>query len=189
MRRSPAVGHDRRMATLFLIVGLPGAGKTTRAKELAAAHPALRLTPDEWMIPLFGEPEADGKRDVVEGRFISVALRALRLDTSVALDFGFWRRDERSALRELARSVGAASQVVYLPVDRGEQFRRIERRQAATPEQTFPLTIAELDLWREEFEAPDAAELTDDGHIPGPPAGWPDWARWAAWRWPSLTTD
>jgi hypothetical protein len=26
------------------------------------------------MIPLFGEPEADGKRDVLEGRLISVAL-------------------------------------------------------------------------------------------------------------------
>lgn len=177
------------MATLFLIVGLPGAGKTTRAKELSAARRALRLTPDEWMIPLFGESLAGDKRDVVEGRFISVALQALRLGTSVVLDFGFWRRDERSALRSLARSVGASSQVIYLPVDRDEQLRRIARRQATTPEQTFPVTTVDLDLWRKEFEAVDAAELTDDGDIPGPPAGWPDWARWAAWRWPSLITD
>jgi predicted kinase len=177
------------VATLFLVVGLPGAGKTTRAKELAAAHPALRLTPDEWMIPLFGESLAGDKRDVVEGRFISVALQALRLGTSAVLDFGFWRRDERSALRELASSAGAACQVIYLPVDRGEQLTRIARRQAATPEQTFPLTTAELDRWREEFEAPDAMELTGYGDVPRPPAGWPDWANWAAWRWPSLTTD
>ena len=47
---------------MLLMVGLPGAGKTTRAEEIAAAHQALRLTPDEWMIPLFGEPEADGRR-------------------------------------------------------------------------------------------------------------------------------
>jgi predicted kinase len=33
------------MATLFLMVGLPGAGKTVRAKELAAQHRALRLSP------------------------------------------------------------------------------------------------------------------------------------------------
>ncbi len=33
--------------TLFLTVGLPGAGKTTRAMELASAHRILRLTPDE----------------------------------------------------------------------------------------------------------------------------------------------
>jgi len=77
---------------MLLMVGLPGAGKTTRAEELAAAHRALRLTPDEWMIPLFGEPMADGKRFVLEGRLITVALQALRLGTSVVLDFGLWGR-------------------------------------------------------------------------------------------------
>ena len=46
--------ENRGVATLFLMVGLPGAGKTTRAKELAAEHGALRLSPDAWMIPLFG---------------------------------------------------------------------------------------------------------------------------------------
>jgi predicted kinase len=87
------------MAMLFLIVGLPGAGKTMRAKSLAAEHAALRLTPDAWMIPLFGDPQPAGKRDVLEGRFIWVALEALRLGTNVVLDFGFWGRDERSSLR------------------------------------------------------------------------------------------
>ena len=33
--------------TLHLTVGLPGVGKTTRAKELAATHGILRLTPDD----------------------------------------------------------------------------------------------------------------------------------------------
>jgi hypothetical protein len=41
----------------------------------------------------------------LEGRLISVALQALRLGTSVVLDYGLWGRDERSALRWLARSV------------------------------------------------------------------------------------
>ena len=50
--------QDRRVATLFLIAGLSGAGKTMRAKELAAAGRALRLTLDERMIPLFREPVA-----------------------------------------------------------------------------------------------------------------------------------
>ena len=54
--RSRSVAQDPCAATMLLMVGLPGAGKTTRAKELAAANRALRLTPDHWMIPLFGEP-------------------------------------------------------------------------------------------------------------------------------------
>ena len=43
---------------LFLVVGLPAAGKTTRAREIERDHRALRLSPDEWMIPLFGEVSA-----------------------------------------------------------------------------------------------------------------------------------
>ena len=82
----PAVTKDHQpVAILILMVGLPGAGKTTRAKELAATYQALRLTPDHWMIPLFGDNMADGKRFVLEGRLISVALQALRLGTSVVL--------------------------------------------------------------------------------------------------------
>jgi len=177
--------HLSAAATLLLMVGLPGAGKTTRAKELAAAHRALRLTPDEWMIPLFGRPQPDGKRDVLEGLLISAALQALRLGTGVVLDFGLWGRDERSALRWLARSAGASCQVVYLPVAKDVQRARVAHRQATEPHQTFLMTEADLDRWRGQFQVPDAAEL-DGGKIPDPPAGWPGWPEWAADRWPSL---
>src|SRR6202012_1793401 len=156
----------------------PAAGKTTRARELAAAHQALRLTPDHWMIPLFGDPMADGKRWVLEGRLISVAMQALRLGTSVVLDYGLWGRDERSALRWLARSAGAACQVIYLPVDKNVQLARIAHRQETTPHQTFPMSEADVDAWRLQFQVPDAAEL-HVGEIPAPPAGWPGCPGWA----------
>jgi predicted kinase len=171
---------------MLLMVGLPGAGKTTRAKELATVHRALWLTPDQWMIPLFGDPMADGKRFVLEGRLIAVALQAVRLGTSVVLDYGLSGRDERSALRWLARSAGAACQMVYLPIAKDIQLARIAHRQATAPHQTFPISEADVDQWREQFQAPDAAELAD-GEIPSPPAGWPGWEDWAADHWPSLT--
>ncbi|MDX3077808.1 AAA family ATPase [Streptomyces sp. NPDC088354] len=173
------------MTTLFLTIGLPGAGKTTRARQLAEEHSALRLTPDEWMIPLFGESEADGKRDVLEGRLLWLGLEALRLRTNVVLDFGCWSRDERSAIRWLAESVGAACRLVYVPVDRETQRARIAQRQLTAPDQTFPMSEADLVHWRTLFEEPDATEL--GGHeIAGPPPGWSGWLEWAADRWPSL---
>src|SRR5919109_962252 len=125
------------VAKMFLIVGLPGAGKTDRAKALATQHSALRLTPDAWMIPLFGDPQPAGKRDILEGRLIWLALEALRLGTNVVLDFGLWGRDERSALRWLARSVGAKSNTIYVPVDRATQIERIHHRWMRTPHETF----------------------------------------------------
>jgi predicted kinase len=168
------------------MVGLPGAGKTTRAEELAVAHRALRLTPDEWMITLFDGVQPAGKRDLLEGQLIALALRTLRLGTGVVLDFGLWSRDERSALRWLTGSAGASCQVVYLPVDREVQRARIARRQAVAPQTTFVMTEADLDEWWGQFEVPDAAELDAGGAVPEPPPGWRSWTEWAVDRWPSL---
>jgi predicted kinase len=170
---------------LYLMVGLPGAGKTTRARELAPARRALLLSLDEWNIPLLGEPGAGGKQDVLEGRMISLALAALRLGTSVVLDFGFWSRDERSSLRSLAAAAGASCQVVYVPVDRATQIARIAYRAEHTPEQTYPMSEDDVDRWRAQFEPPTAAEL-DGAEIRTPPPGYDGWAQWAVERWPSL---
>jgi len=58
----------------------------------------------------------------------------------------------------------------YLPVDKDVQLARIAHRQATLPHQTFPMTEADVDQWRRQFQVPDAAEL-DGGEVPGPPAG------------------
>ena len=167
------------------MVGLPGAGKTVRARELAAEHGALLMTPDAWMVSLFGRSQPDGKRDLLEGHLIALAVEALRLRLSVVLDFGLWGRDERSALRWMAASVGASCRVIYLPVDREVQLSRVRSRWERTPEQTFPMTEAELDAWRSQFEVPDADELSG-APVPSPPPGDASWFDWAARRWPSL---
>ena len=90
--------------TLFFTVGLPGVGKTTRAKELASTHRILRLTPDDWMAPLFGRSDADGRRDMLEGRMIWVAHEVLASGSSVVLDFGCWSASERYAIRVIAET-------------------------------------------------------------------------------------
>jgi predicted kinase len=131
---------------------------------------------------------AGGKRFVLEGLLITVALQALRLGTSVVLDYGLWGRDERSALRWLATSVGASCRVVYLPVDREVQLARIAHRQATAAHRTFAMSEADVDTWRGQFHVPDAAEL-DGGEVPEPPAGWPGWKEWAVGHWPSLTSS
>lgn len=172
-------------ALVHLIVGLPGAGKTTRARELERRAPALRLTPDEWQIALYDGDNPPDKRDLVEGKLIELGMRAAGLGIDVVLDFGFWSRDERSALRWIASTVGARSQVVHLPVELEEQRRRVAHRFATTPGQTFPISDAELLQWRTQFEAPDDEELRGS-RIPPVPPGHPTWSHWASHRWPSL---
>ena len=45
-------GDEAAPPRLFVLVGLPATGKTARAREIAMASAALRLTPDEWMTPI-----------------------------------------------------------------------------------------------------------------------------------------
>jgi predicted kinase len=164
---------------LHVVVGLPGAGKTTLARRLEAELPALRLTPDEWMVPLFGEPEADGKRDDVEGLLIRVALRTLALGVDVVLDFGVWSRDERTCLRHLAAGVGATTRLHYLPVEPETQWRRLSARDEAT---SFRIGRVDMDLYATMFEEPSAEELAGVDDRPDDPS-WPEWSRS---RWPTL---
>jgi len=149
--------------TLHLIVGLPGAGKTTLARRLERELPALRLTPDEWIGPLYGErltqPELDAVRDPVENVQWRVAARALSLGASVILDFGFWTRGERESFRERASALGARSQVHGIVVPKEELWARLNRRNKDLPAHTFHITREQLDAWWALFEPPDDEEL------------------------------
>jgi predicted kinase len=170
---------------MYVMVGLPGAGKTTRARQIEAEHPALRLTLDEWMIPLFGVPDAGGKQDVLEGRLLSTAMRALRIGVNVILDFGVWSRNERSALRWLAGDVGANCELHYLAIEPEEQQRRLESRFEREPGSTYEMRHFDLDTFRSQFQVPGPDELTT-GPVDPPPVGYASWASWATERWPSF---
>jgi predicted kinase len=166
-----------------------GAGKTTRAREISSARHAVLITPDEWMIPLFGRDfrndEYPRRRDIVEGLLISMALDILRVGVSVVLDFGCWAKNERSALRFLAESVGAICEVVYVPLSTHDQVRRVTERWEASPQSQFPITEKDLAKWAHLFEVPTTEEL-EGGPLDPPPEGANDWAHWASDRWPSF---
>ena len=122
------------MATLHLMVGLPCSGKTTLARKLEYERSALRLTPDEWQLRLFGqdaeEPEHNARHGLIEALLWEVASRALVLGTNVILDFGFWAREEREDYRLRAKQLGASSEVHFLDVPGDELLRRLVSNRA-----------------------------------------------------------
>ncbi|CCH73981.1 conserved hypothetical protein [Nostocoides australiense Ben110] len=174
-----------RSPVLHLTTGLPGTGKTTLAREIEARDNALRLTPDEWMNPLFGHHDADGKRDVLEGRLVWVGYRALRAGADVILDFGCWSPEERYAVRSLAELAGGRFVLHYLHLPEAERRARAGERWLAVPHETFEMTAADHDSYQAAYRAPDANEL-GYGPMPPPPAGQASWPSYAAARWPTL---
>lgn len=172
---------------LHLTVGLPGVGKTTRARELEQADGALRLTPDEWMAPLFGLrwTEFAGKRDVLEGRLVWVGHQVLRAGTSVILDFGCWSPEERYALRAIADLAGADFQMHYLALPEEERIARATARRLRAPDEIFEMTDEDHARFHGLFSPPTAEELRG-GPLPPPPTPFESWPAWASDRWPTL---
>lgn len=155
------------MATLILICGLPGSGKTTLAKQIESERPALRLTLDEWIVRLFGtDPTTatlDWCRGPVEAVQWTVAERALSLGINVTLDFGFWPRSEREDFRSRAAALGARSEVHSLVLPRSVLSARLAARNADLLPYAFRVTEAQLDLWWSLFEPPTSDELQSRG--------------------------
>jgi predicted kinase len=133
---------------LFLLIGLPGSGNTTLARQLEAEHSPLHLTPDEWMTPLFGAGGSGDRRWILEAWLLwGVAAHALTLGMSVIPDYGCWTREERDLFRARAAELAVQFGLHVQDVPLAELWRRLEARNLNLLPDTFPVTRAELGEW------------------------------------------
>ena len=97
-------------ATVHLLVGLNGAGKTTHARRLEQDLPAARFSLDERMIRAHGLPYDDpaypALAEAEQEEIWQEALLVLARGTDVVLDWNQWSRSRRAQWRERARVAG-----------------------------------------------------------------------------------
>jgi predicted kinase len=145
------------------MVGLPCSGKTTRAKQLENEVSALRLTPDEWHVNLFGQdvldPDHDKRHGLLESMLWQIAARVLSLGTNVILDFGFWAKEERDDFRSRARELGASSEIVFMDVFEEELMKRVRTRNENLTNEVHYIPEDMLKTWIDIFQKPDKNEL------------------------------
>jgi predicted kinase len=141
-------------ATLYLVCGLPGAGKTTLARELTASSGAVRMCADEWMAFLGVGLWEEGVRSRVEALQWSLGRELLSAGVSVAVEWGTWGRSERERLRSEAASLGARTELYVLDPPLSVLFDRVSARGMESP----AITLEDLERWSAQFERPGAAE-------------------------------
>ncbi|MBS6196584.1 MAG: ATP-binding protein [Clostridiales bacterium] len=158
------------MATLHLMIGLPGSGKTTEAMRLEKEYHALRLTPDEWHLHLFGNDftdsgentEHDIRHTKIEELMWETAEKLLVLGVDVILDFGCWAKEERDEFRRKAHKAGADFKLHYMECSKEELWKRLkERNKRVGVDSVFSITRENLEEWSEIFQPPTKEELEE----------------------------
>ena len=149
------------MTTLTLLCGLAGSGKTAYARRLEERG-VIRLSSDDWMVPLFGQHMPrhvfDERLSVVRLLQWELAAKLLKSGVDVVLDDGFWTRAERQKYRAQAEAVGAEVQLIYFDVPVEELRRRLAARNQNLIPGTFEIDDAALDLFITKFEVPGPEE-------------------------------
>ena len=151
---------------LHLICGLPGSGKTTLAKSIAASTGALIFSPDEWIKDIWGakaETEGNAYRDRVEQLQWKIARRAMMRSNEVIIEWGTWGKSDREKLRDETKTLGGKVKFYYLNVPRELLKQRILDRNRQPGPHEFYVAESEIETFLDDcfsnFQAPTEAEL------------------------------
>lgn len=152
----------RPAATLHLLCGKIGAGKSTLARQLAGQAHTVLISEDTWLAALYpgeilGIPDylnrAERLKTVIAGHVPAL----LRAGISVVLDFPCNTRAQRAWARGLFESAAAPHRLHFLDVPDEVCKTRLRARNAAG-EHPFQATDEEFDRITRHFAAPAADE-------------------------------
>jgi len=155
-------------ATLHVIFGPSGAGKTTYAHTFARREKAVAFVLDEWMAQLFApdmpEPiEYDWMVERVqrcEAQIWSTAAGVLATGVSVIIDIGLLRRADRARVREIAEAAELPLQFHFVTADVDVRRARVEERSVVRGDNfAIEVSPAMFDFAEGVFEHPTPEEL------------------------------
>lgn len=118
------------MAKVILIIGKICVGKTTYARQLAARGPAVILSVDDFMLPLFGQrcERIEEKLSAVQDCLLRQAAAITSAGLDVILDWGFWSRADRAKAAGFLQRHGIPAEWHYLVIPEEAQRERIATR-------------------------------------------------------------
>ena len=158
-RRRAAAAHP----TVHLLCGLPGAGKTTLARQLEAGLPAVRFSLDEWMLRLYPDLHfASGNygrlAETCKLLIWDAARQVLEGGTDVVLDWNQWSRERRAVWAGRAAAAGAAVVVHYVRTPLRTSIERAAGRAARNEAGSHRIEEADVRHLAGIFEEPEPSE-------------------------------
>ena len=155
-------------ATLNVIFGPCGAGKTTYAHTFAKHERAVAFILDDWMAAMYGPdmPEPIQYEWMIarvgrcEAQIWSVASGVIATGTSVILDIGLMRQSDRARVRGIAEATGLPLQFHFVDAPTEVRRARVQERNVIRGK-SFAIDVPPdmFDFIEGVYEAPDAAEL------------------------------
>jgi predicted kinase len=163
------------MATIHLLFGPVGSGKTTYGRVLAAERKAAFFCLDEWMAALFmmDAPNpltldwALPRTERCEQQIWAVTHRLLALGVDVILELGFYKRAQRTRVRARVADAGAPVTVHVLDVPREVRRERVRARNRGSATLTVEVDDAMFD-WAEDYYEPLGEDELLGAHIVRP---------------------
>ena len=162
---------------LVLVCGLPGAGKTTRARAIVRSRRALYLNADDWVLGLRKSLVDYEFRVVLQDCLLGHAREVLRCGLSVVLEFGSWSRAERENIRQAAVQAHATTELHFLDAPLAELVQRVRARGGPDAEVLASTVLLQHSA---RFERPSEEEIALFDHYFGPDDPWPPSALRAA---------
>lgn len=156
------MAEKMKKATVYLICGFIGAGKTTFAKNLEQKTGAVRITKDEWSIQIIGnDPTIDGYEEwdrKITGLSRDVALYLVEKDIDVIMDEGFWEKETRAEMRRRVEAIGAELVLYYLETPIDTIRERVVERNSNVGKDSFKISREMLDGYLKFWEPPGEEE-------------------------------
>ena len=135
------------MAKVYLICGKICCGKTTYAEKLCAENNAVLLSVDEITLALFGQHCGEKHDEYVERTekyLFNKSLEFINKGINVVLDWGFWTKAERMAVKEFYKSRDIECELHYIDIsDETWNYRLNKRNKAVLANETSAYYVDE----------------------------------------------